>query len=256
MQVVAIFGPTAVGKTAVAVALAQRLRDRGEDPVAISCDALQVYEGLSILTGVASAEQQQQLEHRMVGFLPVTELFSLGDYMPLAHAEIDAALASSRRPIVIGGTGLYMRAALADLSLRKDVPKGEASELWSPETRHPTTQFGLTMERSLLYDRIDERVQTIAKAGATEEVERAIALGASLTARKALGFEDLPIGQIGMMKKRTRNYARRQLTWMRKMSDLNEIDMTERTPEQAAAEIEDTLFPGLGGATALRTAGS
>src|SRR5258707_10300581 len=105
MNIIAIFGPTGVGKTGVAVALAEELQERGEDPVAISCDALQVYEGLATLTGVAAPEEQAKLEHRLVGFVPVTEPFNVGNYMPLAHAEIDAALAAGRRPIVVGGTG-------------------------------------------------------------------------------------------------------------------------------------------------------
>ncbi|HEX2160565.1 MAG TPA: isopentenyl transferase family protein, partial [Thermoleophilaceae bacterium] len=129
MEIVALFGPTGVGKTAVALELADRLRERGEDPVAVSCDALQVYEGLSILTGTASAEEQSRLEHRLIGVVPLTKPFSLGDYMPRAHAEIDAALANGRRPIVVGGTGLYLRAALASLSLEKVPPNTADSEL-------------------------------------------------------------------------------------------------------------------------------
>src|SRR5919199_317225 len=82
-DVVAIFGPTGVGKTAVAVELADLLRERGEDPLAG---------------------------------------FSVGEFMPLAHAEIDAALAAGRRPIVLGGTGLYLRAALTELSLAPPPP--------------------------------------------------------------------------------------------------------------------------------------
>ena len=75
-----MFGPTGVGKTDVAVALAHLLRADGEDPVAVSADALQIYRGLEILTGVASAAQQQALEHRLVGFAPVSESFSAGRY--------------------------------------------------------------------------------------------------------------------------------------------------------------------------------
>src|ERR1700752_2579196 len=88
-QVVAVFGPTAVGKTAIAIALAERLRQRGEDPVAVSADALQVYRGLEILTGVASAPEQAALEYRLVSFLPLDATFSAGQYAALAHAEID-----------------------------------------------------------------------------------------------------------------------------------------------------------------------
>src|SRR5689334_16403997 len=112
MRVVAIFGPTAVGKTAVAIALAELLRERGEDPVAISADSMQVYDGLALLSGAASAAEQAQLEHRLIGYVPITRTYSVGEYMPRAHAEIDAALDTGRRPIVVGGTGLYLRAAL------------------------------------------------------------------------------------------------------------------------------------------------
>ncbi|HEX5618801.1 MAG TPA: isopentenyl transferase family protein, partial [Solirubrobacteraceae bacterium] len=121
--VVAVFGPTGVGKTAVAIALADRLRAEGEDPVAVSADALQVYEGLQTLTGAATARDQARLEHRLLGVVPVDRSFSAGEYGRLAHEEIDALLANDRRPIVVGGTGLYLRAALADLDLRPPVPQ-------------------------------------------------------------------------------------------------------------------------------------
>jgi tRNA dimethylallyltransferase len=241
VSVIAIFGPTGVGKTGVAVALAELLRERGEDPVAISCDALQVYEGLSALTGVASAEEQAKLEHRLVGFVPVTERFNVGDYMPLAHAEIDAALEAGRMPIVVGGTGLYLRAALAELSLVKAEPEAPDSELWSPETRHPTTIFGLDMDRERLYERIDARTEAIVAAGAEEEVERAERLGPSRTARVALGFEEVLAGDLATMQKRSRNYARRQLTWMRKVPNLHWIDRTALSDADAAAQIAHHL---------------
>lgn len=244
MRVLALFGPTGVGKTAVALELADRLRERGEDPVAVSCDALQVYEGLSVLTGAVTEAEQRRLEHRLVGFVPVDEPFSLGDYMPRAHAEIDVALASGRRPIVLGGTGLYLRAALADLSLEKVPPNTETSELWSPETRHPTAIFGLTMERERLYRRIEERVDAIVAAGGEEEVRRARERGPSHTARKALGFSELSVGDVDRMKQRSRNYARRQMTWMRKMRNVRQVDMTARTPADAAEEIVRVLGAG------------
>ncbi|HET9739368.1 MAG TPA: tRNA (adenosine(37)-N6)-dimethylallyltransferase MiaA [Solirubrobacteraceae bacterium] len=120
-SVLAIFGPTGVGKTAVAIALAARLRAEGEDPVAVSADALQVYRGLETLTGVATPEEQEQLEHRLIGFLDADAPFSAGQYAQLAHREIDSLLAAGRRPIVVGGTGLYLRAALAELDLRPPV---------------------------------------------------------------------------------------------------------------------------------------
>jgi tRNA dimethylallyltransferase len=241
VSVLAIFGPTGVGKTGVAVALAELLRGRGEDPVAVNCDALQVYEGLGVLTGAATAEERARLEHRLLGFVPVTADFSVGDYMPLAHAEIDAALAAGRTPIVVGGTGLYLRAAVAELSLEKAPPEAADSELWSPLTRHPTTIFGLDMERALLYERIDARTEAIVAGGAAEEARRADALGPGRSARKALGFDELLAGDLDTMKKRSRNYARRQLTWMRKIPKLHAIDRTGRADAEVAAEIVAAL---------------
>lgn len=241
MNVVAIFGPTGVGKTGVAIALGEQLRRRGGDPLAISCDALQVYEGLGTLTGVASAEEQARLEHRLIEFVPLTQPFSVGDYMRLAHAEVDRAVEAGRQPIVVGGTGLYLRAAIAELSLVKVPPETADSELWSPETRHPTAIFGLDMDRAELYRRIDARTERIVASGAREEVLQAEAAGPSRTARKALGFDELLGGDLELMKKRSRNYARRQLTWMRKIPNLHPIDRTGREDADVAAEILSVL---------------
>ena len=116
--VVAIFGPTASGKTDVAEALADLLP--GE---VVSADAMQVYRGLPILTN--------QSEHpaRLVGFLGLDEESSVAEYQRLAHEAIDEILAESRTPVVVGGTGLYLRAALADLELPPPPPPGTRDRL-------------------------------------------------------------------------------------------------------------------------------
>jgi tRNA dimethylallyltransferase len=157
--------------------------------------------------------------------------------MRLAHLEIDAALSAGRTPIVVGGTGLYLRAAVAELSLVRVPAESEDSELWSAETRHPTAIFGLDMDRAQLYERIDARVEAIVAAGAAEEARKAEALGPSRTARKALGFDELLDGDVETMKKRSRNYAKRQLTWMRKIPNLHAIDRTGRDDTSVASEI-------------------
>jgi tRNA dimethylallyltransferase len=286
-QVIAVFGPTGVGKTAVAIALADVLRERGEDPVAVSADALQVYDGLPILTGAASAEEQRRLEHRLLGFVPVTETFSAGAYAQRAHAEIDALLEAGRRPIVVGGTGLYLRAALAELDLRPPVPSAirdrwaaddrplaalhellppdtratieptdrqrilralelidqghephaQSTQLWTSHTRHPTLAAALIMQRDALLERIDRRIDAMLAAGARQEVQEAAARGASVTARKALGFEDLLKDDVEAMRIKTRRYAKRQVTWLRKLPGAHLIDMTDRSPENVAAEL-------------------
>ena len=202
-----------------------------------------MYAGLGRLTGAASAAQRARLEHRLVGFVPVTEPFSVGDYMKLAHREVDRALEEGRRPILVGGTGLYLRAAVADLSLVKAPAEAEDSELWSPETRHPTRIFGLDMDRDALYASIDARTEAIASSGAGEEVRRVAAKGPSHTARRALGFDELLGGDLELMKRRSRNYARRQLTWMRKIPNLEWIDRGERDDAEVAAEIVSRITP-------------
>jgi tRNA dimethylallyltransferase len=221
--------------------------------------------------------------------------------MPLAHREIDAALAAGRRPIVVGGTGLYLRAALTELDLRPppapgvrerieralsergaralhadlaarapalaaridpsdrsrigraheliaagedpaaiDESTGE-SQLWTEDTRRPTLLVGLVMERGALYRRIEERVDEMVARGAGEEVRRASAAGASATARKALGFEELGRGDVDALKRGTRNFAKRQLTWMRKLAGVETIDVTGRDADDVAAEAAACL---------------
>lgn len=119
--VIAVFGPTAIGKTSVAIELARALRKRGEEPVAINCDSIQVYAGLELVSGAASTEDQAQLEHRLLSFVPIDQEFSAGRFGEAARHEIDAALAGGRSPILVGGTGLYLRAALTDLEMRPPV---------------------------------------------------------------------------------------------------------------------------------------
>ena len=113
------------------------------------------------------------------------------------------------------------------------------------------------MDREQLYERIDARVDQMLAGGVQDEVRRARSAGASDTARKALGFEDLLSGDIDQMKRRTRNYARRQLTWMRKLAGVTVIDRTGRSAEAVADQVFATWrgdAPGpSAGARRLRT---
>jgi tRNA dimethylallyltransferase len=278
----------------VAIAVAELLQARGEEPpVAVSCDAIQVYRGLETLSSAATPEERSRLEHRLVGFVDPAGEFSAGRFGVLAHEEIDQLLAEGRRPIVVGGTGLYLRAALADLDLRPPVPpeirtevEREVTErgpqelwreldpdvavtihprdrkrisrmtelqragiepprssegLWTARLRRPTVLVGLTMERDELARRIDARVDEMIDAGAAEEVRAAVEQGASRTARAALGFEELLGGNVDAVKQAHRAYARRQLTWMRRMEGVELVDRTGREHADVAREIVAAL---------------
>jgi tRNA dimethylallyltransferase len=283
------------------MAVAESLRERGDDPVAVNCDSIQVYRGLVTLSGAATAEEREGLEHRLLAFVDPGEEYSAGRYAEAAHREIDELLAEGRRPIVVGGTGLYLRAALADLDLRPPVPpeirdqvETEIAErgpealhseldpqlaanvdpadrkrvarmtelaragieaatgaegMWTAELRRPTLLVGLTMDRERLAERIDARVDEMISAGAADEARAALEAGPSRTARAALGFDQLvsdidaapSTEAIESMKAAHRAYARRQLTWMRRMEGVELIDRTERDDADVAAEITERL---------------
>jgi len=295
VKVVAVFGPTGVGKTAVAVELADLLRERGEEPVAVSCDAIQVYRGLGLISGAPRAAERERLEHRLVATVPLDDEFSAGRFAELAREQIDGLLAEGRRPIVVGGTGLYMRAALAELDLRPPVapevrklveaqigelgaaamhaeldadvagrvhpndrkrvaralelqrsgldPPERGGELWTARLRHPTVLVGIVVDRESLADRIDARVEEMVAAGAVEEARRADREEISRTARSALGFDELIVGDIEGVKAAHRRYARRQMTWLRKMDGVEVVDRTgidDREAAEAALALIDT----------------
>jgi tRNA dimethylallyltransferase len=227
--VLAIFGPTGSGKSAVAEAVAERIPAE-----IVAADSMQVYRGLPILTN--------QSPGRLAGIWPLGHEGSVGEYQQLAHAAIDEILAAGGTPIVVGGTGLYLRAALADLRLppapeqgarerweklyeregaerahellaeldpeaaaavhpndRRRVVRGlelvgqdrERDRLWTDETRHPTLVFGLDLDLEELERRIAKRARAMFDAGVRQEVERALAADISPTARYAHGIADV-----------------------------------------------------------------
>jgi tRNA dimethylallyltransferase len=228
-SVLALFGPTASGKTAVAGILRERL-----GAGVISADSAALYEKLPIIT--AAPEYPAQL----VGVVPLTADVSVGEYQRLAHTAIDASAA----PLVVGGTGLYFRAALSTLELpppptpqrrafwqdeydrlgpegahaalaerdaaaatrvhandRKRVVRAlelvdaghslapEHDRLWTEDTRLPTTIIALDLPLDELDRRIEERTRAMARAGAAEEARRAWGQPLSETARKVMGLE-------------------------------------------------------------------
>jgi tRNA dimethylallyltransferase len=227
-QLLALFGPTASGKTAVAGALRQRL---GYE--VISADSAALYANLPILTAAPSYPA------RLVGVVPLSEDVSVGRYQALAHAAIDAM----ERPLLVGGTGLYFRAAIGPLALRpppepgrrahwqaevdrlgpaaahallatRDAAAGtrvhpndrkrviralelaeagsslapDSDSLWSDDVRVPTTIVALDVPPAELDERIEARTRAMVAAGVVDEAQRAWAGDLSATARKVLGL--------------------------------------------------------------------
>lgn len=257
--------------------------------MAVSCDSIQIYRSLEVLSGAADADQRSRLEHRLLGIAELTDEFSVGRYEEAAHAEIDSLLSNGQTPILVGGTGLYLRAALSELELRPPVdpeirrqveleiaergpgaahsalppeiaatvhpndrkrvarslelhrsgiePARGTENLWTAQLRHPSVLIGLSMDRDLLASRISDRVDAMAAAGAGDEARRAGANGASRTARAALGFAGFASGDLEGVKTAHRRYARRQLTWMRRMAGVEVIDRTKLDDEVVAEEI-------------------
>jgi tRNA dimethylallyltransferase len=284
VTVIGIFGPTASGKSKVAAEVAGRIPAE-----LVSADALQVYRGLPILTN------QPTEPTRMVGIWPLDREASVGEYAPLAHAAVDEILAAGRSPIVVGGTGLYLRAALADLALppapapgarerwerfyddegaagahaqledldpaaaaavhpndrRRVVRALELADagaslapgedrLWAAETRHPTLVVGLDVPKDVLERRIEARTRAMFDEGVVEEVNRALAGTVSLTARQALGLEEvatLPRDEaIAALVVRTRRYAAYQRKWMRRIPGIAMVG-ADRPPGEIADDI-------------------
>lgn len=302
LSVLAVFGPTSVGKSEVAVALSERLAKAGRQSVLIGADSMQVYEGLSVISGAASEAQRARADHRLIGCVPVDEEFSVAQYSEMAHAEIDAAMLRGAVPIVVGGTGLYLQAALTEMPLRPPVPvaleqalqsrleaegaqalhselavkapaaasrinlgdhrrllralalfaaghnlEDQVGGIWTSQMRHQTRVIGLVRERDELYARIGARVDAIAAGGGPEEVSAALLAGASRTAQMALGFRELQSGDLEGMKQATRRYAKRQLTWLRK---LEAAELFELNGEHGAEQVADAILASSSSAAA------
>jgi tRNA dimethylallyltransferase len=275
--VLALFGPTASGKTAVAGILRERL---GVE--VISADSAALYAGIPILTAAPDYPA------RLVGVVPLDEDVSVGRYQQLAHAAIDEA----ELPLVVGGTGLYFRAALSELSIpppgrrehwqaeverlgadaahallaerdpaaaarvhandrRRVVRALELAEaghslapaddrLWTDDTRYPTTIVALDVPLDELDRRIAARASAMAAAGAAVEAAHAWAGPLSETARKVLGLEEFATLAVADAVERVTLATRRLARYQRKWLRRMPGVVTldaSRPPEEIAADI-------------------
>lgn len=296
-HIICIVGPTASGKTKLAIALAQAL-----DGEIIACDSMQVYRGMDIGTAKATEQELGGIPHYMTDVADPAEDFSVGKYVAMADAVVQDILARGKTVIVEGGTGLYVnslmlgrtfapyprtghREALEKLaeeygieavteilegfdpeSVRRLHPSDKkriirAAEVYL-ETGKSITQHNLESRqqapkyhpvwigldyanRQDLYDRINLRVERMLQAGLLDEVRTLLATGLpdTATAMQALGYKEL-VGALrgvcsveeaaAQIQRRTRNFAKRQLTWFRKNPDVQWI---YRTPEQEFSEV-------------------
>ncbi len=287
-RILVILGPTATGKSELGLRLAQALA--GE---IINADALQVYRGLDIGTAKPSPEMQCQVKHHLINILDPQERFSAGEFARRAHRAIDDIRARGKLPIVVGGSGLYLRALLEGIS---EIPRDPAvaqalgerlvrdglevlyAELQAcdPETanrlaprdrqrilralevqlatgrplsrwiyerpfgtlRMPALRIGLTLPRSILYDRIARRVQTMVEQGWVAEVVALLDRGVDPHAPgfQAIGYRQIVDHVVGKLRLdaaieeiilATRQYAKRQVTWFRKEEDVRWIEAIE-----------------------------
>ncbi len=276
--VLVITGPTASGKSALALDAAGAF-----DGTVINADSMQVYRELKILTARPSVEAEKRVPHKLFGVLPTSEPCSAGRWLKMAVAEIEAAHSRGSLPIVVGGTGLYIKALTEGLAEIPDIsediraeartlhaslggeafraelakldpeaaaklPVGDSQRLvrafevaratgrplanWQDEVA-PAMGLGarfatiaLIPPRQLLYAACEARVDLMIAAGAVAEVKALAALGLApgLPALKAVGVPELSRhlrGEasleeaVGAAKRATRNYAKRQLTWLR-----------------------------------------
>jgi tRNA dimethylallyltransferase len=281
-KILIICGPTASGKSALALELAHLL-----DAEIVNADSMQVYRGLDIGTAKPSKEQQREIHHHLLDIIEPDQQFSAADYAAAADAAIRDIISRGKRVIVVGGTGLYLRALVHGLV---DSPGGEgearqalqdeAAEAGNeamleklrhvdPElaaTLHPNNlvriiralevhrltgiplsryqqehafagqrydalQIGISVDRALLYERIERRVEQMLAAGLTEEVRRLILAGfdRNLKAMRSIGYKETAAFLAGeltaeeachLIKRNTRHYAKRQLTWFKADPDI------------------------------------
>lgn len=285
-----ILGPTGCGKSAVAVALAQRL---GEAEI-VSADAYQIYKRMPVLTAAPSAEELAAVPHHLIGVLEPTEPNDAAEHARRALAAIADIQARGKRPIVTGGSGLYvkfishgispappsdatLRAELTALPLEECVrrlreadPEGaKATDLCNPRyvvrnleivltggkplshwknnwTAPAGPGFSLERDTAELDARIAARSREMLRSGAIEEVAALEGVPLSPTAAKTLGLDLIRAYLAGTVSRReltpalalaTRQYAKRQRTWLRRETWLTSLPVTDESPARIAARI-------------------
>ena len=303
-KIIAIIGPTAVGKTALSFKLAERFQTE-----LVSADAYQVYKGMDIGTAKATKDELATYRHHLIDIIEPNEDFSAAAFQEAARTTIEDLHERGKIPILVGGTGLYVQsllegyefkakrhskeerqaassriAALSEEELKAyitektgyeppdwhellsnshrlvrlvgAIEKGDGAAAVMPQKAggplYHAFVIGLSLPRQVLYERIEKRIDAMIEAGWIDEVQQLLQDGVSPEAQamKAIGYKELALyldGQLSLeaaselIKKRTRHFAKRQMTWFKRMPYIRwyEKDDFVTEDELASAVIQD-----------------
>lgn len=297
--IIALAGPTAVGKTKFAIMLAQAF-----DGEIVSCDSMQLYKFMDIGSAKPTVEEMSMAKHHLVDMIDPRDEFSVAQYQKLAKEAISNILARGKTPIISGGTGLYLNSLLYDMDFssapedhtyRNELMKiaetdGQCAlhemlkelDPKAAEVIHPNNivkivralerlkegegtikQFnqidditddydvillGLTRNRAELYDRINRRVDILMDMGLLDEVKGLYDMGLNQEniSMKGIGYKEIMDHLDGRctiedavetIKKNTRHYAKKQLTWFRRYDTMKWIDISDYDNDESAFEV-------------------
>ena len=234
--VLAVVGPTASGKTALGVALAEQFG--GE---IISADSMQIYKGLDVGTAKVTPEETRGIPHHGVDILQPDEPFSVADFTALAGALEHEISGREHLPILVGGTGLYVQSFLYGVRFAAE------------KTPYRSLILGLDFpERAQLYRRIDLRVDQMMEQDLLNEAKRVWEHRDTYkTAAQAIGYKEFfPYfaGESALapcvekLKQASRNYAKRQLTWFRHMEGICWLDASAPDVREQAARLTNEFL--------------
>ena len=303
-EIIAIIGPTAVGKTALSFKLAERFQTE-----LVSADAYQVYKGMDIGTAKATKDELATYRHHLIDIIEPNEDFSAAAFQEAARTTIEDLHERGKIPILVGGTGLYVQsllegyefkakrhskeerqaassriAALSEEELKAyitektgyeppdwhellsnshrlvrlvgAIEKGDSAAAVMPQKAggplYHAFVIGLSLPRQVLYERIEKRIDAMIESGWIDEVQQLLQDGVlpEAQAMKAIGYKELVLyldGQLSLeaaselIKKRTRHFAKRQMTWFKRMPYIRwyEKDDFATEDELASAVIQD-----------------
>ena len=226
-KLIVILGATATGKSSLAVQLAEIFGTE-----IISADSMAVYKNFNIGTAKPAAHELQRVRHHLIDILEPDERFSVAEFVSRASEIITELNSRGKIPIVCGGTGLYIQALVEGYRF-SDGAKSRA-KIFSEtgELKYDALVIGLTANRAELYRRIDDRTKKMFDAGLVDEVRNLLKSGVSPSAQAMLGIGYKETAEflrgnctleetVAKVSQATRNFAKRQLTWYRRMNYIN-----------------------------------